>query len=111
MDWNNKLRGSYFGFQTVLNKSMSEIFQKAATSIGIALVSAALTFGITAKGSLVSMEKAIAVQEQKLDHLHQADASTNGRIDHIVPLFEKLIEQNTELITLVRVQNQMQKSP
>ena len=71
--------------------------------IATALVSASITLNMSQAsiyGDVRDLKKDVAA-------LSSADVAANNRIDRVAANLEKLIQQNTELITLIRVQNQL----
>lgn len=79
---------------------MSNTLNSAVTGIIIGLFGVSLGFGTS---QLMGMAEVRALTVD-IRGLHIADDATNMRVEKLSTHLDKLIEQNTELITLLRVQ-------
>jgi len=88
-----------------MSERTENIWRQIIGGLLIASCSGSLGYGY----SQSSLGIVVKGTEKDIVALHETDAFTNRRVDKLADALAELIKQNTELITLLRVQQQIGK--
>ncbi len=99
-------------------KQHGGVWQKVIQFLAVSAVSGMVGFGTSEMLAVDKLKETVHAHGMRLDSMKEtiievrsemvnADLMINTRIGRVADMMEQLVKQNTELITLIRVQNQI----